>query len=99
MRGRAVIVGAYNTKQARSLVGEDSQSVTLDAVQGALADAGIDRAEVDGLNVIPGFDQLNGSRSFGYALGLPFFWVGRGAMGPGAVYEAAMAVEKRAIHI
>jgi acetyl-CoA acetyltransferase len=89
----AVIVGAFNTKQARRLVGEDSQSVTLDAVRGALADAGLDRSEVDGLNVVPGFDQANGSRSFGYALGLPFFWVGRAALGPAAVYEAALAVE------
>jgi acetyl-CoA acetyltransferase len=90
---RAVIVGAYNTKQARELVGEDSESVTLDAIRGALADAGMDRGSVDGLNVVPGFDYLNGSRSFGYAMGLPFFWVGRAALGPGAVFEAAMAIE------
>jgi hypothetical protein len=32
---RAVIVGAYNTKQARELVGEDSESVTLEAIRGA----------------------------------------------------------------
>ena len=43
MSRRAVIVGAYNTRQARELAGEDSQSVTLDAVRGALADAGLDR--------------------------------------------------------
>jgi acetyl-CoA acetyltransferase len=89
----AVIVGAYNTKQARQLVGEDSESVTLDAVKGALADAGLDHSVVDGLNVMPGFDYLNGSRSFGYAMGLPFFWVGRAALGPAAVFEAAMAIE------
>ncbi len=93
MSRRAVVVGAFNTRQARRLEGEDSHSVTLAAVRGALADAGIERSEVDGLNVIPGFDQANGSRSFGYAMGLPFFWVGRAAMGPAAVYEAAMAVE------
>lgn len=93
MSRRAVITGAYNTRQARELVEEDSQSVTLDAVKGALADAGLDRTAVDGLNVIPGFDSANGSRSFGYAFGLPFFWVGRAAMGPAAVFEAAMAVE------
>ncbi len=94
MNRRAVVAGAYNTRQARELVGEDSQSVTLDAVTGALADAVLDRTAVDGLNVVPGFDSLNGSRSFGYSFGLPFFWVGRAAMGPAAVFEAAMAIEE-----
>ena len=94
MSRRAVIVGAHNTRQARELAGEDSQSVTLDAAKGALADAGLKAGDVDGVNVIPGFDTLNGSRTFGYAIGLPFFWVGRAAMGPGAVFEAAMAVEE-----
>ena len=37
---RVAIVGAYNTAQARRLDGETSFSVTLDAVRGALADAG-----------------------------------------------------------
>lgn len=93
MSRQAVIVGAYNTRQARALEGEDSESITLDAVTGALADAGLEHGAVDGLNVVPGFDYLNGSRAFGYALGLPYFWVGRAALGPAAVFEAALAVE------
>ncbi len=93
MSRRAVIVGAYNTRQARELAGEDSESVTLDAAKGALADAGLDRTEVDGLNVVPGFDSANGSRAFGYAIGVPFFWTGRAALGPAAVFEAALAIE------
>lgn len=89
----AVIVGAFNTKQAKVLNGENSQSVTLAAIKGALADAGIGIDEVDGLNILPGLDYLNGSRKFGYSLGLPFFWVGRGAPGPASVIEAALAIE------
>ena len=49
MSRRAVIVGAYNTKQARELLGEDSESVTLDAAKGALADAGLGHGALDGL--------------------------------------------------
>ncbi len=89
----AVIVGAFNTRQARVLDGETSDTITLAAINGALADAGIGLDEVDGLNVLPGLDHLNGTRTFGYALGVPFFWVGRGAPGPAAVVEAARAIE------
>ncbi len=89
----AVIVGAFNTRQARVLEGETSDSITLAAITGALADAGIGLEEVDGLNILPGLDHLNGTRTFGYALGVPFFWVGRGAPGPAAVIEAARAIE------
>ena len=89
----AVIVGAFNTRQARRLEGETSDSITLAAIRGALADAGVELGDVDGLNVLPGLDHLNGSRTFGYFLGLPFFWVGRAAPGPAAIIEAARAIE------
>jgi len=87
-----VIVGAFNTRQARRLEGETSHTVTLAAVRGALADAGLDIRDVDGLNVLPGLDYQNGTRVFGYALGIPYFWVGRQAPGPAAVLEAAAAI-------
>ncbi|WP_432825541.1 thiolase family protein [Dactylosporangium sp. CA-092794] len=90
---RAVIVGAFNTRQARVLEGETSDSITLTAIRGALDDAGLRVADVDGLNVLPGLDYLNGSRVFGYALGIPYFWVGRAAPGPASVVEAAHAIE------
>lgn len=90
---RPVIVGAYNTRQARTLDGETSASVTLSAIQGALADAGLLISDVDGLNVLPGLDYLNGTRSFGYLLGIPYFWAGRAAQGPASVLEAATAIE------
>jgi acetyl-CoA acetyltransferase len=43
------IVGVHNTPQARELPGHDSSSIALDGVRGALADAGIPAAEVDGV--------------------------------------------------
>jgi len=91
--GTATIVGAYNTKQARVLPGETSYSITLKAVQGALADAGLGLSDVDGLNVLPGLQYRNGSDAFGYALGIPTFWVGTAAPGPASVAEAALAIE------
>lgn len=90
---RAVVVGAANTKQARTLPGETSNSVTLTASRLALADAGLALSAVDGLTVLPGLDYATGSDTFGYALGLPTFWTGRAVPGPAAVVEAAQAIE------
>jgi len=90
---QAVIVGAANTRQARTLPGETSDSVTLKAVQGALADAGLGLADVDGLTALPGLNYASGSDTFGYALGLPTFWTGRAVPGPAALVEAAQAIE------
>jgi acetyl-CoA acetyltransferase len=90
---KAVIVGAFNTRQARVLDGETSDSITLAAITGALADAGVSVADLDGVNILPGLDFNNGSRSFGYALGLQYFWAGRAAPGPAAVVEAKRAIE------
>lgn len=43
------IAGVHNTVQARQLPGHDSRSIALEAALGALADAGIDPAQVDGI--------------------------------------------------
>jgi acetyl-CoA acetyltransferase len=43
------IVGVHNTKQARTLPGHDSRSISLEAALGALADAGLTPADVDGV--------------------------------------------------
>ena len=40
------IVGVYNTRQARVFEDETSASLTMDAVRGALADAGGDVVQV-----------------------------------------------------
>jgi acetyl-CoA acetyltransferase len=42
-----VIAGVHNTPQARQLEGHDSESITFEAAIGALADAGVQPAEVD----------------------------------------------------
>ena len=43
------IVGVHNTIQARSLPDHDSVSISIEGAIGALADAGIDPSEVDGV--------------------------------------------------
>ena len=43
------VVGVFNTHQARRLPGHDSSSIALEAALGALADAGIDAGDVDGV--------------------------------------------------
>jgi acetyl-CoA acetyltransferase len=42
-----VIAGVHNTEQARQLPGHDSESITVEAAIGALADAGLAPADVD----------------------------------------------------
>ena len=42
-----VVAGVHNTAQARQLEGHDSESITFEAAVGALADAGVQPAEVD----------------------------------------------------
>ncbi|MFE0358911.1 thiolase family protein [Streptomyces nigra] len=94
MRNRqAVIVGAFNTRQARKLEGETSDTVTAAAIRGALSDAGLTVGDVTGVNILPGLDYQNGSRRFGYALGIPYFWAGRAMPGAASVLEAATAIE------
>jgi acetyl-CoA acetyltransferase len=47
--GDVAIVGVHNTRQARRLPGHDSSSIGLEGLRGALDDAGIAAAEVDGV--------------------------------------------------
>lgn len=47
--GDVAIVGIHNTRQAIELEGHDAESIALVAALGALADAGIDVREVDGV--------------------------------------------------
>ena len=44
-----VVVGVYASQQARSLPGRTSHDLLLECVKGAIADAGIDRREIDGV--------------------------------------------------
>ena len=45
------IVGAYNTRQARTLDGETDLSIIHDAVQGVPGMAGLSQGDVDGVNI------------------------------------------------
>lgn len=92
-RRDAVVVGVHNTPQARQLEGRTSDSVTMEAITGALDDAGLTAAEVDGLTVLSGLHYRGGADAFGYALGIPWFWTGAQVPGPAAVVEAAAAIE------
>ncbi|MEZ5504326.1 MAG: thiolase family protein [Halioglobus sp.] len=85
----AVIVGAYNTRQAKRLE-LDEIDVLLDAVHGALASAGISLAEVDGYNVTSSTQRLHARQAVMLFGGRPS-WTGSD-IGIPAVIEAALAI-------
>ncbi|EFC86664.1 thiolase family protein [Parafrankia sp. EUN1f] len=85
-REPAVIAGVYNTIQARRLPEETSRTLTLDAVTGVLADAGVPLDAVDGLSA--GADGA----ALLYDLGLGPCWQGS-QFGISMVLEAAAAIE------
>jgi acetyl-CoA acetyltransferase len=61
LRGVA-IAGVFNTEQARTLEGRDSQSMAVEGALGALADAGIGIEEVDGVAGQFAADMVLGAR-------------------------------------
>ena len=88
-----VIVGAYNTVQSRFLKEHTSFSITLDAVKGAIADAGLEVSDIDGVNVSSGTGGGGGSqRQWVHQLGGRATWVGVANMGIPAVLQAAAAI-------
>jgi acetyl-CoA acetyltransferase len=82
---RAAIAGIHNTRQARQLVGETKASLTRQAVFGALAEAGLDLGDVDGVSA------GNDGPALVYDLQLGPAWVGR-QISIGMVLEAAGAI-------
>jgi acetyl-CoA acetyltransferase len=89
-----VIVGAYNTIQARKLMDETSFSITYDAVRGAMADAGITAADIDGVNIQTGMSGAGPAwwaHRMGGALGRGM-WNGAQMNGIPAILEAAAAI-------
>lgn len=82
----AAIVGVYNTRQGRRLDGETSRGLALQAIQGALADAGLGLDDVDGISA----GAL--STALIYDLRLGPAWQGL-AFGVGMITEAATAIE------
>jgi acetyl-CoA acetyltransferase len=85
-RRTAAIVGVYNTRQARSIEGATTRSLAIEAVHGALADAGLTRSDVDGISA-----QDQGS-SLIYDLRLGPAWQGL-HFGVGMITEAVAAIE------
>jgi acetyl-CoA acetyltransferase len=83
---RAAIVGVYNTVQARRIEGRTTRSLALESIKGALADAGLALADIDGINAGLGTGHLTYDLKIGPA------WQ---TMQPGIamVLEAAAAVE------
>jgi acetyl-CoA acetyltransferase len=79
------IVGAYNTKQARILDGEDSRSIALKAALGAIDDAGLSPRDIDGVVGVHGLD-------FVYQARIGPAWLSLSPQGIPAVLEAANAI-------
>lgn len=90
------IAGVYATRQAERFDGETSATLTMEAMRGALADAGLAMADVDGICLSVGHpNQL--SRSRGSMEGSRLFagrshWVGTKFSALGALLEAASAI-------
>ena len=90
------IVGAYNTKQARSLAAEGwvSETLLLDAVRGVLNDAGLKPSDIDGVTATA--SPWTASHLI-YQLGIGPSWAGHqlGIMG---VLDAAAAINAGLCH-
>lgn len=88
----AVIAGVFNTRQARRCDGETSRSLALKAIQGALADAGLDLSDVDGISA---GEQ---STALIYDMRLGPAWQGT-QFGLGMITEAAAAIESGLVDV
>lgn len=86
------IVGAYNTLQAKRIPDMTESELVLDAIHGALADAGLTPAAVDGVNVSTWVSQLNPRSVVQWFGGRPS-WTGTSHPGVEAVLEAAAAIQ------
>ena len=92
---RIAIVGAYNTPQAKRLDGHTSASVTMMAIRGALDDAGLSYADVDGLSITPtdpSRSQKDESLDWAYRARLGNVWVGGAMIAIPALLEASLAI-------
>ncbi len=86
------IVGAYNTVQAKRLPGMTESALILDAIRGALDDAGLRPSDVDGLNVSTWVTKLQ-SRTVAQWFGGRPAWTGTSHPGIESVLEAAAAIQ------
>jgi acetyl-CoA acetyltransferase len=80
------IVGLHNTAQARVLEGHDGNSIALEAAIGAVADAGLTPADIDGVV------GVGGAIDFIYQHRIGPVWRSMSGAGIPAVLEAASAI-------
>lgn len=80
------VVGVHNTRQARVIEGHDARTIALEAAQGALADAGLSPADVDGVI------GTGGATDFIYQYRIGPVWRSMSMAGVPAVLEAAAAI-------
>jgi acetyl-CoA acetyltransferase len=97
--GKAAIAGVGASRQGK-LPGETPLSLITEAFQRALADSGIDKAEIDGLLTMPGTTSPEGPKQYlsvGERLGIDPIYTGSLSMGgatAGAlVQQAALAID------
>lgn len=94
-----VIVGVHLTKQARTLPGRGSQDLALEAVRGALGDAGLDKRDVDGVAIdwaSPAGSPIDVAANWAPYFRQPLSWVNSDPFdraGARAVAKAAAAIE------
>ncbi len=94
----ATIVGVYQTRQARTLPGRTSQDLVIEAVKGAVADAGLTPRDVDGAAIDwpgPGGAPRD-AENWAMYLKQPLSWVDSHHLdtaGVRGVLKAASAVE------
>ena len=86
------IVGAYNTVQAKRIPNMTESDLVLDAIRGALADAGMGPSDVDGVNVSTWVSRLNPRSVVQWFGGQPS-WTGTSHPGVESVLEAAAAIQ------
>ncbi len=91
------IVGAYNTKQAKKLVGMKESTLLLDAMLGTLSAAGLEPKDVDGLNTTSWVSRVNSRDVAQWFDGRPV-WTGNAPAGIEAVLEAAAAIAAGQCH-
>ncbi|MBV1918076.1 MAG: thiolase family protein [Sphingomonadaceae bacterium] len=88
---KAAIVGVYNTKQAKMLEGT-SWTLALEAIQGALDDAGLKHEQIDGLGSMMYDASLRAQQQWTEQLGgHPITFTSHG-MAAGLVTKAAAAI-------
>src|SRR5262245_49558348 len=92
------IAGVYNTRQARVFEDETSASLTMDAVRGALADAGLKIDQVDGAAVSSGMGNEGTPQSYAYQLGGKPYWIGAHSTGIQGILAAAAAINNGLCH-